>query len=388
MANQKFERTNNDVRLEDALRHVGVEFTLGRAKQTLICPLCKKRKLEVDFAKQVGQCMRTSCELGGFNATSLVAKVDGISTKEAWRLLKNGASSGVIVEEVDESAPLADSARIDRVFRAIFRVLRLSKRHEEDLKERGLTEEEIRSLGYVSISYRDRYSLPRKLLRAGFKESDLWGVPGFYRARKKTPQGGWVDGDIAFDTKTSGILIPFVDVHGRIRQLQIRQDKGTYKEGADKYHTVSTGGRKNGAVGHCYAHYAADRVYDMSSKSYIPAIRQNRILLTEGGLKADIIRKLSGGWPVLAVSGVTQYRSIEAELPTLKELGITTIDLIWDMDRKTNPGVAKSLKVVCQLLRNEGFEVAVHEWDDRYKGYDDFLAHIKRGIEPREKAGE
>ena len=369
---------NNKVRIEDALARVGVSFQTGRAKQTLICPLCKRKKLEVDFQKGVGQCMRAGCEMGGFNAVTLVSKVEGISTKEAFKELVNGGNSvaATVVTEFNEQAEFAPLPKIDKVYRSIFRTLSLSDRHEADLKKRGLTEEEIRSLGYVSITYKDKYSLPRKLLTQGFKERDLLGVPGFYRSRKKE-LGEWKDGDIAFVTIKSGILIPFLDAAGQIRELQMRQDEGTYKNG--KYITVSSDGRYEGTKGHCYIHYAANRDFDMTTKTYKPVIRQNRILLTEGGLKADIIRKISG-WPCIAVSGVNQYRSLEKELPVLKELGVKTIDLIFDMDYKVNPNVQNALKFTKELLKKNDFEVATHEWDDHYKGYDDFLAHVKRGI--------
>jgi len=115
----------------------------------------------------------------------------------------------------------------------------------------------------------------------------------------------------------------------------------------------------------------------VQSRSQIP------IACTEGAKKAGAI--LSAGYATVALPGVWngqikldewgRRRQLKPELEAIAQPGREII-FAFDRDRKlsTCQAVAKAIKVTGRLFEAKGCTVSIAEWDDRYKGADDFIA--------------
>lgn len=102
------------------------------------------------------------------------------------------------------------------------------------------------------------------------------------------------------------------------------------------------------------------------------------ILLTEGGMKADIVNALTGQ-TVLAVSGVSCLSTLEKELKILRDdYGLIKIKTAFDMDYFVNPNVSKAYKKLCELLERMEFNYSTLIWDYEQKGIDDYYAERQK----------
>lgn len=135
----------------------------------------------------------------------------------------------------------------------------LNDKHQEDLKKRGLTEEQIEIQRYRSVPLFGIKNMVQKLLESG---QTVKGVPGFYEDQ----DGKWT---INFSSKNSGILIPIQSPEGKIQGFQIRLDQ--VMEGR-KYIWLSSVKFKNG-------------VSSGSPVHVIGNLDAEQIYLTEGALK-------------------------------------------------------------------------------------------------------
>lgn len=151
-----------------------------------------------------------------------------------------------------------------------------------------------------------------------------------------------------------GILIPVRDIQGRIQGLQIRRDNVKKR----KFRWFSSTDRRDGCRAESWTHLAGP-------------IR-NKIILTEGPMKADVIHALTG-ITVLAVPGVNALVQLQKTLEQMREEGLREIKTAFDMDLRTNPHVQEAYQKLLELLKNMGFRYGTYLWDERYKGLDDYL---------------
>ncbi len=87
----------------------------------------------------------------------------------------------------EQLAEPADYEKRYAVYRKMLKLLKLSYRYKEDLRRRGLTEEEIsrmERLGYKSTRAEDSVAVARRFMKSG---CNLRGVPGFFVNRN----GDW-----------------------------------------------------------------------------------------------------------------------------------------------------------------------------------------------------
>ncbi|WP_242868796.1 DUF3854 domain-containing protein [Desulfotomaculum copahuensis] len=242
-----------------------------------------------------------------------------------------------------QTAPL--EAR-NRVYREFLDLLYLRPRHRENLLQRGLTEEEIRKNGYRSIPEAEApWSICRRLIDIGH---DLAGIPGFYKGRGRRGGSFWT-----FDRQL-GYFIPVRDEKGRIQALQRRMDDPQ----GGKYRLFSGHQNRGGCSCGTPAHVAR------------PAeIKDRRVWITEGPLKADIASKYLGAVVVGALSACTWRPAI----PALTALGAREVVIALDRDVETNSEVARAYLTLKVELKKHGLAVSRAVWEER-KGIDDALA--------------
>ena len=252
--------------------------------------------------------------------------------------------------ELPPPPPVADVQTRDRVYRALLSVLGLSDAHRAALSARGLTPDAIGQGGYASLPAPAARPAVLRRLRAALDGEIPADVPGIHQGKLLGSQG---------------LLIPARDADGRIVALKVRADDPS----AGKYLWLSSarqGGASPGAPCHVPVWTGP-----------VGAVR-----VTEGPLKADVATRLSGRL-TLGVPGVTAVRSA---VPALRALGARSVVLAWDSDASSNPHVGRSLQRAVEIMREEGFGVALETWAPEHKGIDDALAagaHIEtvEGVE-------
>lgn len=233
----------------------------------------------------------------------------------------------------------------NRVYRALLEALPLDPRHRENLRGRGLDDEQIALGGFASMPQEGRGYVARKL-------HDLFGdelakVPGFFQ---------WDDGRWAI-AGYSGLLVPVRDVAGAIEALKVRLDNPPADGGRYRYLSSSSKG-------------GAKAVATLHVPVFASAIGADEIRITEGELKADVTTVLSG-IPTLSVPGVEAWR---LGLQAAEVLRPASVRVAFDMDRDTNPAVARAQRELVTALRGAGFRVGVESWDPTLKGIDDFYS--------------
>jgi len=301
------------------------------------CPFCgdSKGHLNIHPAKGVYRCNR--CGEGG--------------TLNTLRKKLNLPRASVPAFRPARKAPnpqleMASITARHKAYSQLLRRLPLLDKHRNNLLARGLTDKEIKRLGYKSIPRRFNSFLANKMLESGCK---LEGVSGFYLSKKN----GWT-----FYSPSSGILIPFRDEKGRIKSLQVRVDK---KQDGPRYKWVSSAGFYHGAP------------VDTSPHITIGGLTKGTVVLTEGALKADVAAFLSKRKNVswIGIAGVNNTGKL-AE--TLKSVNVNTpLYEAFDMDKFENENVRKAMKKLQALCEGEGFYMCQITWDKTFKGIDDAL---------------
>lgn len=236
---------------------------------------------------------------------------------------------------------------------------KLSDAHHKYLLDRGITEEEIVRFGYFSMP--DRSILPalcQAVHDAGFAESILLEIPGFYRWKKS----GKIDMSV-----TEGIGIPIHTVDGNIAGIQIRRDilQSAYDS---RYVWFSSSWINENPKAKELLEGGA------SPGSPIDVIRnkvEKEIIITEGHFKA--IRAADHfGCTAISLQGIGSSHGLLQVLEQLNK--VKTIILAFDADLAINENVFMQEKKVYEALK-ESYVVKALTWDmSQGKGIDDVLA--------------
>ena len=238
-----------------------------------------------------------------------------------------------------EQTPTAGPDVLDTTYHALLLELSLSETHRDNLQRRGLTDAQIASLGYRTLSPNGRRELVTRLQAKGVR---LAGVPGFYLEAGQWQLAG-----------PAGIAIPVRDTRGRIIGLQIRCDKA---EGG-RYKWVSSRGFNAGCSPGAPVHVAGTVSVN------------GEVWITEGPLKADIAA-LKLGRLVLAVAGVGNWLGL---IPIVWELKPKRAIVAFDMDKTSNPTVKLHSEALMTCLIKRGIRTFEADWDAHFKGIDDVL---------------
>lgn len=384
------------VTLYQLLQMEGIRMkNVNYGEASLQCPVCGKNKMlgtscSLNLKKDVFHCFH--CNTGG-GAAFVYSQIHGVPMADAKKALKAmdfDPSSGqvVISNEPDEpvfeeqDTELASIEVRNDTYSKLLTILKLDQKHQKDLVARGLDSNDLPLYATINmVDYSERRRIASVLIKQG---AVLKGVPGFFKDR----EGYWVIMKVK-----RGILVPYRDEHGLIQGLQIRKDKESMPKAKDgsvigsKYTWLSSKrvpkGCSAGTGAKTFLHYAVTFSQDDNGVNE-PFFPYDYIILTEGGMKADIFNRLSGK-PALAVPGVNAGRALRKELRYLKSKQIRTVYLEFDMDYEQNESVASAMEKVKHIIESEGLICKRLDWDTKggkLKGIDDFYAYIKKGIIP------
>jgi len=241
----------------------------------------------------------------------------------------------------DAEAELRNTA-----YRMLLAELPLSPEHRQNLRRRGLTDEQIDAGGYRTWpgDRKARMHVAAKLFHALGNETFV-RIPGLG------------PGASEIHAAPGSLLIPVRDVAGRIIALVVRPDD---PGDGGKYRWLSSRSERN------------PDGPSPGSPAHVPQEVRGPVdlaLLVEGILKGDVVFRLCG-IPVVAIGGASQWRNA---IPILRALGVRTVRLAFDMDCLTNRLVARALVECFGGLQAEGFAVELARWNPEHKGLDDFL---------------
>lgn len=399
-----------DFVVEQDLIPMGMKKYPNAKGYNMDCPFCaakgyspdRKHKFSVNIYKNVCHCMRCNTGYGIIDLHAALSS-NKLTRKQAREdLMKrwNGLPSDVQVKLLDTKANLeAERAKMlepapieirDVVYRKFLEQLTLSKAHHDDLISRGLTEDEIVKGKYKTVPAIGFSTFASNALtyevRQELKKHPKWGIPGFYNIRSDKPLVGRLP---------NGYFIPVYDEYKHISGMQIRFDKLSddateeQKHKYAKYVWFSSANQKaseNGFIGcSCEGieniHYAGDWFH-------IPKV----VNLTEGVLKADVAACLSGRYnghrpaSMLGLVGINNYSQLSFELLKLKQYGLEKVIISVDMDYRTKQQVADSMKAIIEIVDKCGLKYSLFQWDDKYKGIDDYLLYLYKKKFVKEEA--
>jgi hypothetical protein len=247
-----------------------------------------------------------------------------------------------------EAAPRASEEQLDRVYRELLRTLLLSSTHKRSLRRRGFDDAAIEKGDYRSVPTEAQ----AQEITAQLEPLGLGGIPGFYREGSR-----WCMVKLG-----PGILVPFRNRCGLIVGIQIRND--SYKTHGSKYFWLSSFDRNCGASSGSPNHWSKPELLTSASE----------VLITEGGLKADVVSHFLSV-PVVAAAGVGTFGQdfgvqLQANYPHLTGV------ICFDSDWRTKPQVKAALISLQRQLTAAGLPWKVRCWPTEFKGYDDFLLSV------------
>lgn len=317
------------------------------------CPFCdfeNGRHLNINFRKDVFRCAK--CGTGG-GVLDLYSILTGVPREKAWEDIKTRNpektySKPIFREENGEASneyPLTDIDTRHETYSNFLQKLTLADDHRENLRNRGLKDDEICICQYRTTPVIGTKFIARQLNLSG---CCLSGVPGFF----KDEHGEW---DFCYAGR--GILIPVRNVDGKIQGLQLRLDNTQNR----KFRWISSAERLDGCKAETWCHLAGTKF--------------DEIILTEGPMKGDVIHSLTGK-TVLSVPGVNSLSALRVVLTSLIERGLERIMIAFDMDFLSNDSVHKGFTSLLDLLDEMDILYGTYLWNPSYKGLDDYVNHI------------
>lgn len=246
--------------------------------------------------------------------------------------------------------------------------------HLEALKKRGLTDEAINRLGYVSFDGRSpKNAMLAKNIQVGFDEGKVPGlettkfddlitaVPGVYRDANGIPRFPHL----------RGILIPLRDTNGKIVSLKVRRDESPDDNPDIPKYLYFNASKK---VRQQREQHDGVKYPTANAAVHVPlhdGIQTALTRVTEGELKADIATFLSG---VLTIS-IPGAGIWKEAIDVLKTLGAQHVLIAFDADHTTNKGVATGMLDLVRACMKAGLKVSIERWaESQGKGIDDVLA--------------
>lgn len=189
------------------------------------------------------------------------------------------------------------------------------------------------------------------------QKSAVSGLPGFWLDKNGRARL-WSDKDYSRPL----MLIPYRDARGLIQACQIRFMGRNATDDGIRYVWLSAPDKTNGMSCGSPLHFAA---YDAASF-------KKPVLITEGALKAETVRKFKTDWNVLASAGVTCSHEEIAVAVRFRPSFIA-----FDADCYENPHVSRAVARLINLLLLSSVklkfqsEVKILTWKPIVKGIDD-----------------
>jgi hypothetical protein len=240
---------------------------------------------------------------------------------------------------------------LDQVYRTLLASLPLSVLHHTHLRQRGLSDEEIRRRQYRTLPPQRRAELARNLVDR-FGTDVCRQIPGLYlkddRGRRWWSLAGAV-----------GLVIPIRTQMQHVVALSVRADDPASES---RYSFISSS-KYRGPGPSARLHWP---LYEDHITAYVR--------LTEGALKGDVATVLSGQL-TLGLPGIASWRQA---IPLLQQHRVRCVRLAFDADARRNITVARALKAATQSLTAAQILVQLEVWDEADgKGIDDLLANAK-----------
>lgn len=245
----------------------------------------------------------------------------------------------------------ANPAR-DKAYSTFLNGLSLQLMDRIQLKQRGLSDEQIKAADYRTKPLNNDRDLQRAIAMLEASGAELKNLPGFFIDERKNK---WSC------SGNAGIVIPSRDIDGHINSLLIRQDNNS----KNKY--ISFSSKKGATAGnttHCPITHAFKHRSEIGTT----------IRLTEGLLKADVASALDKTKYTLGIHGL---RSAGDLTNILQELEISRVIISFDMEATGD--VQKTKLGLWNQLRKD-YDVTFEVWDEKYKGIDDALLHAPDSI--------
>lgn len=391
--------------VEPIIEMLGLEvLKMGGNEMQVRCPFCGG-EMSINLRDGVYHCFHCADDSKNTGILDLYGRLQygeplqpGVNTRRLYKRLLRDMGQPVtpyhytppVQEKSYELLPAADE-KLDAVYRGLLSLpfLSLSKPHRANLQKRGLGEKEISAAPYRSCpeptlllqqnaaaesvtawydknnidSMRKSNTTLRCMKRAelicGFIVGEALSemlilpqnVPGFFKLGNR-----WCF------KYTQGMLIPTVSVDGKIIGIQVRRDIPG-KNGL-RYMTLSSKGLDGGPNVHI------SRIH-VSMKPGHKVSAKTSVFLTEGPLKADVIRSLL--WAegkrdvaVIAVQGVNNLKDLPDILKWMADQGVKKVSLALDMDRFCNIHVAKAQVSMEREIAEAGLQCGSLTWDAEY----------------------
>lgn len=294
---------------------------------------------------------------------------------------------------------IRSNADLDQAYRVVARMLHLLPKHKEKMLEDGWSIDLLKENDVVSFPMPDRqrwqmqhdhisseqFALPWrkeivKAVQCAVGE-DLSGIPGFYLA--EIHKNGVVTREWRMAGPESGILFFSNDVQGHYFGAQIRLDQVTSKKG--KYRPLSTNPEKVNEAGKPYFP-GGTMLPEQPGIVYYPERDDSTVAYVTEGRKKAVIGNDRLHLPIVSLSGVGKFAYLDIQegelnmIQYLKKQGTRIVVVAYDADKAVNQKVLQSEQRLVKLLKQEGFRVAIANWNPRFgKGLDDILV---KGIYP------
>lgn len=353
-------------RTEDVLALLGYACAGNRSSVYIRCPFChsKNKPLNFDLATSKYRCNKNPDHHG--NILTFYRDLEGCDdSKEAYREIcerlridAHAYTPKTPDQDPEKNVDLPyDIVRTDQAYRKILAKSYLSSKNRKELNRRGFTDENLDSLSYKTLPERDGLEIFQFVKELSIENPS--GIPGFYRSKK----GAWM-----FAHGKRGVIVPYRDFYGRIQGAQVRKDDDVRKmvdgQLENKYSFISARYKRDGGAAVQFAHYTGEfrTQEDGSKKLYVPS---GTLVMTEGGMKIDLFRCLTKQ-PGMGLPGVNCETVLERELPIIKENGIHTIYMGFDMDRMMNINVAAALPKIEAAIKRHGLNCKYLQWDTEY----------------------
>lgn len=306
-----------------------------------ICPFCTTDrkaypKLYINPKKGVFICHH--CHLEG-SVTDLWAMRCGVDTKTAFKQMCDLVPYTELDRRPEEPVIVRDTEKLHAVYTDFLRHLNLNPEHREDLLRRGLPEYELRHFKSLPNEAKTRWNICKMLN----KRYGLADVPGFQEKTSRKGNKYW-------DCIPSGMLIPVINIKGKITGLQIRNQT------EPKYTWFSTAGQLK------------------ASALVIPG--KGTPWIIEGILKTYVTRHFLKV-PCIGIPGTNTWGTIPLDV-------VTGGRIVIAYDMEDNPHTREARDKLVAFLANKGFEPIIAGWNRNLgKGIDDAcLSLFKSGITP------
>ena len=312
---------------------------------------------------------------------------------------------------------IADTEKIDTVYKKMLSLLVLEEKHLQNLKQEGWNDSLIKMKDYYLIrslppADTERYH-GNEFLHNRFRKTimqeltkefpDLTGIPGFY----KKPDGSWTLSGL------EGMLFPIWTPDRKILRLRIRIDDAARKKVATyqfqklskeeqekllrekgteerviqnlmnhigKYHNFASTGKVGGTESGSYPGVWTEKPFFQNN--------EKRAFIGEGEKKGIVASHFLKGI-FISLPGVNSFKKMSEPLnglqkplfEYLREVGVERIAVMNDSDMLHNQTVLEMTLRLLKLIHEEGFIPEIGSWDESFgKGIDDALL---AGVWPR-----